>query len=784
MTNPVIRPIPLSQLEPSPENVRKTPASGNALAEFTASIAAHGLIGSLVVQSGAPGPDGAGRYPVIAGGRRLAALNALARDGKLEPDHLVPCRVVDNAAIARELSLAENVVRTDMHPADQVEAFHNLAEKGATTETIAERFGVTTRLVSQRLRLGGVDPTLLTAYREGHLNLDTLTAFAISTDQAHQRAVWDQVKDQHHFAGAWQVKRMMTEDRVPAAARIARFVGIDAYETAGGNVTRDLFANDDEQGTWLDDPTLLNTLATRKLEADADAIRPDWKWVDVTLDIDWQSLADYGRVEAIPGELTTGEHAEFERLASRYDELTDDPSENSWTDAIEDEYQTISDRISELEALPDERATFPGELQPHAGVILTIHHDAALRTIGGLIRPEDKEAIEAASTNASDDDAPAGFRLPASNTHQPVANPEAEARKAAGLGNALCDDLRAIRTNIIKTHLATDFEAAFDLLLFQLARGVFTHGYRPRALDITINETPNRPHNRAGDEDFTAHNPGETALEDHAALPLDWLNIKDDAESFAALTALAPPAKQQLFAACVARGCNGQLAFEHSARPELEATAARLDIDFAGWSRPSAALFWSRITKAHSLAIAREHLGDAWAHQHAALKKRDLAEAMENAFAATPEGIPAEATNAARAWVHPGFRPHDQYTVPTATDDPTDAPAPAEDDTGTDVDSTPLDHTDVDSAPLDHTEEDPPTGNAIENTANDVPGGGATKTPTPLDILNSVPMADGSDRVLIVNVPEPRVDETPTPARGNGQDKSNAPLALPDFLHR
>ena len=776
MTNPVIRPIPLSQLELSPENVRKTPASGNALAELTASITAHGLIGSLVVQAGTPGPNG-GRYPVIAGGRRLAALNALARDGKLEPDYLVPCRIVDNAAIARELSLAENVVRSDMHPADQVEAFHDLAEKGATAETIAERFGVTPRLVSQRLRLGGVDPTLLTAYREGHMSLDTLTAFAITTDQAHQRTVWDQVKDQHNIPGAWQVKRLITEDRVPAGARNARFVGIDVYEAAGGIVTRDLFAEDHEQGTWLDDPTLLNTLATAKLKAAADAMRSDWKWVDVTLDLDWQSLVDYGHIDAIPGELTTEEHAELERLASRYDELTDDANEESWTDPLEDEYQTISDRISELEALPDERATFPGELQPHAGVILTIHHDAALRTIKGLIRPEDKEAIEAASTTESDDhDTPAGFRLPTCNARLPVANPEAEARKAAGLGNALCDDLRAIRTTIIKTHLATDFEAAFDLLLFQLARGVFTYGYRPRALDITINETPNRPHNRAGDEDFTAHNPGETALEDHAALPLDWLNIKDDAESFAALTALAPPAKQQLFAACVARGCNGQLAFEHSARPELEATAARLDIDFARWSRPSAALFWSRITKAHILAIAREYLGDAWAHQHAAFKKGDLAEAMENAFAATPEGIPAEATNAARAWVHPGFRPHDQYTVPTATDDPTDTAATAEDNTASNVDP----------APLDDTEEDPPTGNAIENTANDIPGDSATKTPTPLDILNSVPMADGGDRVVIINIPETRVDDTDTPARdnGNGQDKSNTPLALPDFLHR
>ena len=38
-------------------------------------------------------------------------------------------------------------------------------------------------------------------------------------------------------------------------------------------VTRDLFANDDEQGTWLDAPTLLDKLATEKLEDAAQTLR-------------------------------------------------------------------------------------------------------------------------------------------------------------------------------------------------------------------------------------------------------------------------------------------------------------------------------------------------------------------------------------------------------------------------------------------------------------------------------------------------------------------------------
>ena len=70
-----IRDIPLSQLELSPDNVRKTPADASAFTELKASIAAHGLLENLVARAEGPGRDGAGRYAVIAGGRRLAALH-------------------------------------------------------------------------------------------------------------------------------------------------------------------------------------------------------------------------------------------------------------------------------------------------------------------------------------------------------------------------------------------------------------------------------------------------------------------------------------------------------------------------------------------------------------------------------------------------------------------------------------------------------------------------------------------------------------------------------------
>ena len=100
--------IPLSQLELSPRNVRKTPADASAFTELKASIAAHGLLENLIARSMGPSQDGPGRYAVIAGGRRLAAMQALAAEGALDEDHPVPCRMIGDIVAAEEVSLAEN----------------------------------------------------------------------------------------------------------------------------------------------------------------------------------------------------------------------------------------------------------------------------------------------------------------------------------------------------------------------------------------------------------------------------------------------------------------------------------------------------------------------------------------------------------------------------------------------------------------------------------------------------------------------------------------------------
>ncbi len=745
-SQPDFRAIPLACLVLAPENVRETPPSPADQAQLTASIKAHGLLENLVVRH----DTADGRFAVIAGGRRLKALKLLAEDGVIASAHPVPCQIVpdDNSA---ELSLAENVMRIPMHPADQVVAFKVLADTGSTISAIAARFGVTERLVEQRLRLGNVAPELLDAYRADKIDLAVLQAFAITTDREQQLAAWNQVAHQGYRVTAWQVKRIVTEDPVPANASIARFVGVAAYESAGGAVMRDLFADQHENGIWLEDRVLLTELATARLRTDADALAQSWKWAEAVLDADWSTTAQYGRVHPVPSGPTAEEGEEMHRIETRQHELAE-LEDDQWTEELIEEAEALETRHVAIEAAIEARAFFRPEDMAIAGCIATIARDGSLEIIRGLVRPDDIPADRAAG------DPPA---IPTGSTPVtgPVATPPdkaAQARKAAGVGIGLCDDLRAIRNTQVKLHLSGNFNAAFDLLLFQLARAVFTQVYRPDALDIAIRPTADRPFVRGNDDDFATWNPAESRLDDVSHLRFDWMEPDDDGEAFAALQALPDSDKQTLFAAAVARTVKAQLAFEHNARPELEATIARLDIDLAAAARPTAAMFWSRIPKKRALDIARATVGADWATSHGKLKKPELAKAMETAFAAgdIPLGVTPEAHAAALAWALPGFRPYDDGTLP---DPENDSAGPESRDSAERADSQP------DIPPPDSRAERHPSPVVA---AQDESVTGSNSVMAAIDAMNRVPTADGGPRVILA---------IPEPAGANDDD-------LPEFL--
>lgn len=179
--------IPLNKLKTSPRNARKMPHSEAAIEALAASIAAKGLLQNLVVEPEVDA-DGAatGFYLVTIGeGRRLAQLLRVKRK-EIKKTELIRC-VLDVANDATEISLDENITRTDLHPADQFEVFRYLAEvKGYGAEEIAARFGITAHVVRQRMRLASVSPKLIQIYRAGELTLEQLMAFAITADHERQ----------------------------------------------------------------------------------------------------------------------------------------------------------------------------------------------------------------------------------------------------------------------------------------------------------------------------------------------------------------------------------------------------------------------------------------------------------------------------------------------------------------------------------------------------------------------------------------------------------------------
>ncbi|MET4519698.1 hypothetical protein [Bradyrhizobium sp. I1.7.5] len=124
----------------------------------------------------------------IGEGRRLAHLLRAKRKEITKAEQVR--RILDTAHNAHEISLAENVIRSTMHPADQFEAFARLHhEEGMAAEDIAARFGVTAAVVKQHLKLGAISPKLMQAYRDEELTLEEPTAFAITDDHARQEQV-------------------------------------------------------------------------------------------------------------------------------------------------------------------------------------------------------------------------------------------------------------------------------------------------------------------------------------------------------------------------------------------------------------------------------------------------------------------------------------------------------------------------------------------------------------------------------------------------------------------
>ena len=619
--------ISLAKLTPSPANVRRTGA-GAGIEALAASIQAHGLLQSLVVR---PKLDGDGRaterYEVVAGARRLAALKLLAKQKRITKGTGIPCRVLDDETVdGSEASLAENVVRQDMHPADQFEAFYSLHEGGLGIEDIAARFGVSAHTVRQRLRLAVISPVLIQAYRDEVLTLGHLTAFAVTEDQAAQELVFGQLQP-------WQrtpetIRRLLTNALIPATDRKVIFVGLDAYTAAGGTVQRDLFSED--RGGWITDPTLLERLAAERMEAAAEAIRAEgWKWVAIGEGAAAE-CHHLRRVRPDTVALTEAEEARRTELAARYDELAEQHGGNGddLPDGVAAELDAIEQELDDLEA---RTRAFRAEDVARAGASLTLASDGSLRIERGFVRPEDEarpapvtsgvdssEADDIGETGTDEDAADA----PSGGTVTPIRGEAETEDKAPALSAALLAELEAHRTAGLQAAIAGQPELALQALLHGLATDAFYsrygetvtsfHAYPPALASACpgIGDSPARQAMMEAEDAWRTRLPNE-----HDTL-WGWLQDQDVA------TLLG------LLAVCVARTANAggrNWTTPDGSRCIAAEVASAAGLDMRQCWAPTKASYLGRVPKALILDAVRERAGASAAGRIAGTKKEVMA---------------------------------------------------------------------------------------------------------------------------------------------------------------
>jgi ParB family chromosome partitioning protein len=592
--------VPFNKLVLWDGNVRKTGVE-SGLDELAASIAAHGLLNPLLVRKAAKG-----RFAVIAGQRRFLALRQLAEAGNLGKTAPVSCHLREDGQDDSELSLAENLVRIAMHPADQFAAWRDLIEKGADIGDIAARFGTPASTVTKRLALARVSPRIFALYREGRLNLEALQAFTITDDHALQERVWDGLAE-------WQrdnprsIREALTESDVPSHDRRVRFVGLEAYEAAGGAVRRDLFES--EHGGFVQDIALLEALVRRKLEAIADAVKAEgWKWTEARLSFGWDEQKAFLCGEPVEADLSEDTQAEARQSQAEHEALRNADHDDDDGEA-EARMQAIEERLDEIDAMT---RIWPDELKARAGAVVYLSHQGTPEIERGLIRPEDADAQD------SGDDLP--------EAKETDVAPERSAFPAS-----LIEDLTAQKTAALRIETALSPGIALALAVHALAMEVF-YGHGDTVLKLRLTQRGLRP-----------------AIKEHESCPA-LLALEAERER---IVAMLPEDEAALWSWCLNVGQDELLdvlavavafgidAVERKSDPNRggkehgNALAAALNLNMAEWYRPTAAGYFGRIGKAAIIsdleAMGHAPAAPAWFKMKktelAALAEREAAQA-------------------------------------------------------------------------------------------------------------------------------------------------------------
>lgn len=260
--------IEFSKLSISALNMRHGKKAPD-VSDILPSIRARGILVPLLVrQNGSPET-----FEVVAGRRRYySAQIILDERGEIEP---LPCAFMqpgDDAA-ALEASLIENIARLDPDEVAQWETFARLIKEGRTITDISNTFGITERMVKQRLALGNLLPKIREAYRKEEIDAETIRYLTLAS-KAQQKEWLALFEDpEQHPPTGYQLKGWLF-----GGQSISTKVALFPLEEYHGQIVSDLFGEDSFFGDTETFWRLQNDAIAAKRAAYLEA-----GWPDVTV---------------------------------------------------------------------------------------------------------------------------------------------------------------------------------------------------------------------------------------------------------------------------------------------------------------------------------------------------------------------------------------------------------------------------------------------------------------------------------------------------------------------
>ena len=169
----VVKPIPLVQISPNPDQPRKT-FSPDELHDLSESIREKGVLVPIILRTVQNKPY---LYEIVAGERRYRAAQMA---GLSEIPALVKTMTNQNAM---EIALIENVQRENLNPIEEAEGYKNLMEKcGYSMADVSKLIGKSESYIRNLMRINSLPESVKEYVKNGELSASHARTIAVSDD--------------------------------------------------------------------------------------------------------------------------------------------------------------------------------------------------------------------------------------------------------------------------------------------------------------------------------------------------------------------------------------------------------------------------------------------------------------------------------------------------------------------------------------------------------------------------------------------------------------------------